>query len=144
MYNNIYKIKHLIPNTDYLMFKEDIKPEWEHPKNQDGGKWVVTLPVEDHVEEECQYAWDMLVMHLVGAQYEFEQYELINGIVLGVRDKHYRISVWVSNNEKIELLKQIGDAVRDMTQLKPKYSLDYQVHQKAIEHKLDNQAFLRA
>ena len=53
MYNNIYKVEEIMPNTDYMMFKKGIRPEWEDPSNRDGGKWVVTLPIEEDMEEEC-------------------------------------------------------------------------------------------
>ena len=33
-----------MPNTDYMLFKKGIRPEWEDPHNRAGGKWVVTLP----------------------------------------------------------------------------------------------------
>ena len=57
MYNNTYTISEVISNTDYLIFKKGIRPEWEDPANKEGGKWVVTLPIEDDMEEECDRAW---------------------------------------------------------------------------------------
>ena len=33
MYNNTYTINELISNTDYLLFKKGIRPEWEDPHN---------------------------------------------------------------------------------------------------------------
>ena len=52
-YSTILKtFKNLIPNTDYLLFKHGIKPEWEDPKNNDGGKWVITIPKEKDMVEE--------------------------------------------------------------------------------------------
>ena len=50
MYNNTYQTSEVISNTDYLMFKKHIKPEWEDPANKAGGKWVITLPIEDDFE----------------------------------------------------------------------------------------------
>lgn len=46
-----------MPNTDYMLFKKGIRPEWEDPHNRNGGKWVVTLPIEEDMEEECSNAW---------------------------------------------------------------------------------------
>lgn len=53
MYNNIYKVHEIMPNTDYMLFKKGVRPEWEDPQNREGGKWVVTLPIEEDMEEEC-------------------------------------------------------------------------------------------
>ena len=57
MSNNIYSVEEIMPNTDYMLFKKGIRPEWEDPNNKDGGKWVVTMPIEDDMEEECGQAW---------------------------------------------------------------------------------------
>lgn len=54
MFNNLYTSSEIIPNTDYLMFRKGVRPEWEDPRNKKGGKWVVTLPIEEDMEEECQ------------------------------------------------------------------------------------------
>lgn len=52
LFNNIVTVRNLIANTDYLLFKHGIKPEWEDPRNNDGGKWVITIPVEQKMEEQ--------------------------------------------------------------------------------------------
>ena len=31
MYYNIYSVEELIPNTDFMLFKKGIRPEWEDP-----------------------------------------------------------------------------------------------------------------
>ena len=46
-----------MPNTDYMLFKKGIRPEWEDASNKDGGKWVVTLAIEEDMEVECGQAW---------------------------------------------------------------------------------------
>ena len=46
-----------MPNTDYMLFRKGIRPEWEDPANRPGGKWVVTLPIEEDMEEEVGQAW---------------------------------------------------------------------------------------
>ena len=70
MYNNTYAISDVISNTDYLLFKKGIRPEWEDHKNEYGGKWVVTLPIEDDMEEECDKAWMNLLLHVVGGMFQ--------------------------------------------------------------------------
>ena len=70
MYNNTYSINELISNTDYLLFKKGIRPEWEDPHNNQGGKWVVTLPIEDDMEEECDEAWRNLLLNMIGGLFD--------------------------------------------------------------------------
>lgn len=88
MYNNTYQTSEVISNTDYLMLKKHIKPEWEDPANRSGGKWVITLPIEDDLEEEVVDAWCKLLLHLIGGHFSFKQMEIINGVIYSIRDKH--------------------------------------------------------
>ena len=73
MYNNIYGVTEVISNTDYLLFKKGVRPEWEDPANKLGGKWVVTLPIADDKEEDCEKAWLNLILHLISGQFTKEQ-----------------------------------------------------------------------
>ena len=68
MYNNIYGVSEVISNTDYLLFKKGVRPEWEDPANKLGGKWVVTMSIEDDMEEDCEKAWLNLILHLISGQ----------------------------------------------------------------------------
>lgn len=97
MYNNIYSVEEIMPNTDYMLFRKGIRPEWEDVSNRAGGKWVVTLPIQDDMEEECGKAWLSSLVTLVSGQIDKEQLDIINGIVLSVREKHLRLSLWCSD-----------------------------------------------
>lgn len=66
MYNHTHSIGEIISNTDYLIFKKGVRPEWEDPANAKGGKWVVTLPIEDDMEEECEKAWMSTLLNVIG------------------------------------------------------------------------------
>ena len=142
MYNNLYSVSEIISNTDYLLFKKGIRPEWEDPQNKHGGKWVVTMPIEDDLEEDCENAWCQLILHLISGQFEKAQHEVINGVVFSIRDKHFRISIWCSVSKEIALLQEIGYRLRQITQLDYQYRFGFQEHQKAIKHDLDNENFL--
>jgi translation initiation factor 4E len=78
----------LIANTDYLLFKKGIRPEWEDPHNKQGGKWVVTLPIEEDMEDECKNSWMNIQVAMIGGLFSEELYELINGAIFSIRDKH--------------------------------------------------------
>lgn len=132
MYNNLYTVSEIIPNTDYLMFRKGIRPEWEDPRNKKGGKWVVTLPIEDDMEEEAEQAWLGLLMHMVGGLFESESIELINGAIFSIREKHWRISLWCNDNNNIIRLKRIGQKFKELCQLPPKFIFSYQLHEKAL------------
>lgn len=101
MYNNLYSVSEIISNTDYLLFKKGIRPEWEDPENKNGGKWVITMPIEDDLEEDSENAWLQLILHLISGQLPKEQRDVINGIVFSIRDKHMRLSIWISVSKEI-------------------------------------------
>ena len=140
--------------TQIIAFlNKGIKPEWEDDMNKDGGKWVVTLPIQEDLKEEdaekltISTSWTQIILMMIGVNIDTELYEIINGAVFSIRDKHRRISVWISDNlnkTTPTLLKKIGIEIRNVTKLPVKYELQYQVHKKAIQHNLDNEAFLTA
>lgn len=147
MYNNTYATSEILSNTDYLLFKKHIKPEWEDPANKHGGKWVITLPIEDDFEEECDDAWKNLLLHAIGGMFSFEQMELINGVIYSIRDKHQRMSIWCTASPKTseqnkKILLEIGALFKSIVQLPAKYKFSYQLHEKALKHDLDNEAML--
>jgi len=37
LFNHLPKIDDLVPNTDFYIFKADVRPEWEAPANKEGG-----------------------------------------------------------------------------------------------------------
>lgn len=143
MYNNIYRVTEVISNTDYLLFKKGIRPEWEDPANKFGGKWVVTMSIEDDMEEDCEKAWLNLNLHLISGQLQKDERQIINGIVFSIRDKHLRLSIWCSVAKDRDLLLRIGKKIKEICGLEDKYKFGFQEHQKAIKHDLDNQMFLQ-
>lgn len=42
--NNVCKINHLAPNSNFHLFKQGIRPEWEDPANAEGGKYGIQFP----------------------------------------------------------------------------------------------------
>ena len=125
MHNNTYSIQEVISNTDYLIFKKGIRPEWEDPANKEGGKWVVTMPIEDHVEEECEQAWQTIILYTIGGLFTMEQMEIINGLVFSIRDKHLRISLWCAESQNIDMLTEIGKLFKKVAKLPKRYHFGF-------------------
>jgi translation initiation factor 4E len=142
MYNNIYTVEEVMPNTDYMLFKKGVRPEWEDPQNRDGGKWVVTLPIEDDMEEECDQAWIKSLVTLVSGQIELMEMQTINGIVLSVREKHLRLSLWCSESKNIACLKSIGRRFKLWCGFHEKFKFKFLLHEKALNHDMDNASFV--
>ena len=52
VYNNIQKVQDLPMKSDYHIFREDVRPEWEAKDNKLGGKWAYQfkdkkLPIDE-------------------------------------------------------------------------------------------------
>lgn len=115
MYHHTYNISEVLANTDYLIFKKGIRPEWEDPANKEGGKWVVTLPIEDNMEEEVDKAWLSLLLQVLGGAFPKTERDMINGMIFSIRDKHLRISLWCNSSTEKETLIRIGEAFRELS-----------------------------
>lgn len=74
-------------NTYYMMFRHHIKPTWEDPSNEKGGKWSVRFRkgVADRL-------WEKLLLAIIGNQFELT--DEICGCFLNVRHNEDIISVW--------------------------------------------------
>ena len=136
VYNCLPTLFDLLPNTDYMMFKADVRPEWEAPANKEGGKWVLTIDSKDQEAMDIQKIWEMLLLSLIGCT--IKNYEYINGIVVSIRDRHARFSLWTRAAESKETLREIGQHIREVANLSPKFQVVYQLHASALNMKLDN------
>lgn len=43
-FNNVAKVNHLGPSSNYHLFKQGIRPEWEDEANAEGGKFGIQFP----------------------------------------------------------------------------------------------------
>lgn len=131
-----------MPNTDYMLFKKGIKPEWEDIRNRAGGKWVVTLPIEDDMEEECSHAWLKSMVTMISGTIETAEMEVINGIILSIREKHLRLSLWCNDSDNIALLKSVGRKFKNMCGFDSKFEFSFLKHEKALKRDLNNESFI--
>jgi translation initiation factor 4E len=91
--------KHLKPPsqlplvTDYHLFKAGVRPIWEDTENKRGGKWVLRLKkgVADRY-------WEEVLMACVGGQF-LEAHDVVNGVVISVRNGEDIISIWTTSTE---------------------------------------------
>ena len=65
LYNHIEVASKLPTGADYSLFKEGIFPDWEDPRNQDGGRWIINLD-RKHREGLLDTYWLEVLFFLIG------------------------------------------------------------------------------
>ncbi|VDO04801.1 unnamed protein product [Rodentolepis nana] len=101
-----------IPNgTDLYVFKRGIKPMWEDPMNENGGRWLIqVLPNAD-----VNFYWEELLMLIVGNSWKTEEdSNEICGVVFQPRARGSRISLWTSNWNNKDAQIRIGKRVKEV------------------------------
>jgi len=94
-YNHLIRPNDLPVTSDYLLFRDTIKPMWEDEANREGGKWIVRL--RKGYASRC---WEDLVLAVVGEQFDVS--EEICGVVISIRFQEDIISVWNKNAQDRE------------------------------------------
>ena len=62
------------PGADYSMFKEGIFPDWEDPRNQDGGRWMITM--DKRRRELLDTYWLEIMFFLIGEHADQHAYQV--------------------------------------------------------------------
>ena len=133
LYNNIPTIEHLPSNTDFFLFKDYIKPEWEDVKNKNGGRWIYDIAWDKNkhhfISTHTEQVWIKLILSLLGNLYEENEY-FICGIVLSIRHYNNKISIWTCNAKDKETNLKIGKLFKRNCELTENDKIYYQIHQK--------------
>ncbi len=129
-------------NVDYQLFRGGIKPIWEDPMNNKGGKCSIRIKKDLQAASKM---WENLLLTVIGeslfSKYDesFDPYEVC-GVVISIRPTEFIISVWYRNlnNSVTSILEGPGGLVNVMFD-SLKHSLD--IPQNAtFEHKRHDQS----
>jgi len=129
-YNHLVKPSKIEHNANYHLFKAGIKPMWEDPENEHGGKWVFTFKNMD--KGMIDTAWENTVLGLVGET--LDGGNEIAGAVLSRRKAGDRIAVWNKHRESESAILSIGRKLKALMGLDPnKFQVTYQCHDDSIK-----------
>ena len=131
VYDHIVRPNDFKVTTDYHLFKKGIKPTWEDPANNSGGKWMVRLK-----KGLASRYWEELVLAIIGEQFDVGQE--ICGAVVSVRNSEDIISVWNKNSDNKEATNKIRDQMRRILKLPSFISVEYKKH---VDAKADGSSF---
>ena len=148
--NNIAPVSDLAMKSDYHLFKEGVRPEWEDPQNKHGGKWAYQF--KDKRAVNIDELWLHTMLGAIGETLEDEEDGEVMGVVVNVRKGFYRIGVWTSTTgrhipnrgdgdvaggkgrspEKAkEILMNIGRRLKAVLKLPPNEMLEFSGHTEA-------------
>ncbi|KAI9255327.1 nucleoporin Nup186/Nup192/Nup205 [Sporodiniella umbellata] len=125
VYNNIPKVSILEQNSNYHVFKQGVRPEWEDPYNANGGKFSVQLP-RNRTGEAINDYWLNLMLAMFGEQFKYE--DEICGAVVSVRKVFYRVSLWTKTSERNERIETTGRQLKEFLNLGNTSSVDFTPH----------------
>lgn len=134
-----------------FVFQEGLEPQWELPEMRSGGRWVVSLEVEDArhpnrvsaapraesgsdappVDREVDRLWETVRLAVTGELLDDAQ-EVVGCMVEhkaerrpdGRRTPSYRLSVWSRDRDRTDTQRQIGERLRELLGL-PRGALEY-------------------
>ncbi|KAJ3382328.1 hypothetical protein HDU92_004811 [Lobulomyces angularis] len=103
IYNHAVPPSNLPLQANYYLFRNGIKPAWEDPKNENGGKWTVTIN-KSRKDELLDSSWLNTVLNCIGETADFS--EEICGAVCSIRKGNDRIHLWLTgaDQEKCEAI----------------------------------------
>ena len=117
IYCHLVRPSSLHSHADLHVFKEGIKPLWEH--NKQGGRWLV------HIRKElANRCWENILMAMLGEQ--FMVGEEICGAMVSVRYNEDIISLWHRTADDEGIRNRIRDTFRRVLNLPPNTVIQYQ------------------
>jgi len=132
-YNDIngYEFGLLSSFCDYCVFKEGIKPMWEHKANRNGGRWLMKFP-RDQEWANMSYLdeiWLKVLLALTGHNFD-DCMDEICGIVLMIRPNINKIAVWTSRATNVLANLKIGEILKSCTGYKGE--MEYLAHSSTV------------
>jgi translation initiation factor 4E len=113
--------------VNYHLFKDNIKPVWEDPKNIKGGKWSFVLPSATSHQELMKQWMSLMLTILIN---ELGVDSGINGAVLSVRTWGSMFSVWNRNANDKHVIESVSDKLRELFGVS---AVKYQRHQVRVK-----------
>lgn len=124
LYNNIRSATQLPTGSNYHLFRDKIKPQWEDIANKRGGKWVIAL--KGYNRTEAERFWLYVVLGCIGE--DFERSDEVTGCVFSMRKNLVRISIWTRNMRDQEACETLGREIRNKVGIPRSQKMEYKPH----------------
>ncbi|XP_047520935.1 eukaryotic translation initiation factor 4E1-like [Pieris napi] len=111
---------------DYLIFKKGIQPKWEHPANENGGRWIIN--VEKNLSR-LDEVWLLLLLLMVGEN--LPHGDIICGAVVNIRSK-CKIGLWLADGANQKKVIEIGRVLKDNMKSHNIGRINFHLHKKNV------------
>jgi translation initiation factor 4E len=108
------------------MFKDGVKPAWEDPFNEKGGKWSLLIP---RASNKSDPSWLYSLLALIGEELDNE--DEICGAVISPRRVQDKLAIWTKNADNTEVVMAIGRKLRQVLEIGANDKLEFFVHAEA-------------
>jgi len=121
VHNNALPSSQLPLGSDYYLFREGIKPSWEDPMNERGGRWQAILPNKqllhrDKASSNLDKCWLELMMSVIGGQYGGVDNLNLCGVAAHVRRNQDKVALWISDASDGASRERIGQTFQSFLQ----------------------------
>jgi translation initiation factor 4E len=130
MFNNIPEASELVFPYDYYFFRKDIQPMWEDPLNKDGGKITIIIK-KDYTDEEFNKLWLYTLLGCIGEQYD--DVNMICGVVLNIRKHQSRINIWLNDSDK-DRVEQVAAKWKELLELNKTQDISKPIEMSFLKH----------
>ncbi|SMQ45807.1 unnamed protein product [Zymoseptoria tritici ST99CH_3D7] len=139
IYNNITPASELAQKSDYHLFKQGVRPEWEDQQNKHGGRWAYTYKGTKASDE----TWLNIMLAAIGEMLEDESDNEVMGVVVNIRKAFWRVGLWTRTAgqapkgrkdeaadplESRKRLERIGKNFKDVLDLQPNEVIEFSGH----------------
>jgi len=111
VFNNIAKPTELSGGANYHFFREGIRPEWEDPANENGGKWVVLFKKKN---DDIDSYWMHTLLACIGETLDEE--DELNGAIYSPRAQGHRLTLWTRSHNDQEKALRLGHRFKEVFQ----------------------------
>jgi len=118
MYNALKRPSQFPMGHDLAVMRRNIRPMWEDPENNRGGRWVLYIPPSrpdmdsDTYNAAVDRLWLDTVLMLIGEILDPDS-RLVNGAVLSLRRQGHRLSVWLARSPGRDKIVELGHRIKD-------------------------------
>jgi len=126
LYNHIEVASKLPPGSDYSLFKEGIFPDWEDKRNQNGGRWIISLDKRQRADHLDNY-WLEILFFLIGEHADQHAHQ-VNGAVVNVRGKGDKLAVWLADASQPDSITRIGKMLKERLGIDPSEKIGFNIH----------------